>query len=221
MMSFTQFAPVWFYGFDVAFELAFAVVSLIVAIFAFRIHKATDQRNVQLFGIAFLLVSVSYFVQSLFNFLMISKANENICQVLKIQSILLFNALGAYTHMIFMTLGLVVLTYMVLKTENKEALWLLSVVSLLSIFFASNRIYMFFLMSSVYLVFLTWHFVENYLHNRQTKTLLVAIAFLFLLFGSSHFLVAVNHQLFYVIGHILELVAYMFILWNFVLVRKK
>jgi hypothetical protein len=50
--------------------------------------------------------------------------------------------------------------------------------------------------------------------------MLVAAAFLFLLFGRAHFIMSVDHELFYALGHILELVAYIFILWNFYLVRK-
>lgn len=220
-MSFAHFAPTWFFGYDIALELIFAIVSLVVSIFAFKIYKATDQKPVKLFGTSFLFISLSYFMQSLFNFLIISKLNEQVCVIVKMQSVYLFDTIGMFTHMIFMIVGLVILTYMSFKSEKKSLLMLLLVISLLSIFLSRNKLYMFFLFSSIYLIFIAWHFISNYLRNKQKKTLLIAIAFLFILFGNIHFLFSVSHQLMYAIGHILELLAYLLILWNFYLVLKK
>jgi len=59
------------------------------------------------------------------------------------------------------------------------------------------------------------------MRRKQKKNLLVLLAFCFLLFGSVHFLVSVNHALFYVIGHFLELIAYVLILTNLLLLMKK
>lgn len=220
-MALTYLAPSWFYGYDVALELLFAVIALIVSVFAFKMYKATNQNQIKLFGISFSLISISYFIQSIFNYLIISKANENVCRAFKIQSIAWFDAIGLYAHIIFMTIGLAVLAYMTFRTEKTRIFWLMISTSLLGIFLSINIVYMFFLFSTIYLVFLSWHFITNYLQNKQKKTLIIAVAFLFMLFGSMHFLVSVNHQLFYAIGHILELVAYLLILLNFYLVRKK
>ena len=220
-MSLTYLAPSWFFGYDVALELLFAVIALMVSIFAFKMYKATNQKQIKLFGISFAFISISYFIQSIFNYLIITKANENVCRAFKIQSIAWFDAVGLYAHILFMTVGLAILAYMTFKTEKTRILWLMMATSLLGIFLSINTLYMFFLFSTIYLVLLSWHFITNYLQNKQKKTLLIAVAFLFMLFGSVHFLVAVNHQLFYAIGHVLELVAYLLIFLNFYLVRKK
>jgi hypothetical protein len=220
-MSFANLAPSWFFGYDVALEFVFAVISIVVALFAFKIFKKTDQKQVKLFGHAFLLIGISYLIQSILNYLIISKANETICRAIKLNSIAWFNAFGVYAHIFFMTVGLVLLVYMTFKTDNKKILWLLMITSLLAVFLSINTLYIFYLISTIYLIFISWHFINNYLKNKHTKTLLVAVAFLFLLFGSIHFIFAVNHQLFYVLGHILELFAYLLILANFYLVLKK
>jgi hypothetical protein len=214
-------APPWFFRYDVALELLFAVIALMVSIFAFKIYKVTNQNQIKLFGISFSLISISYFIQSIFNYLIISKAKENIYMIFKIQSIAWFDSMGLYAHIIFMTIGLAVLAYMTFRTKKIRILWLIITMSLLGIFLSVNPFYTFFLFSTIYLVFLSWHFITNYLQNKQWKTLLIVVAFLFMLFGSVHFLVSVNHQLFYVIGQILELFAYSLIFINFYLVRKK
>ena len=147
--------------------------------------------------------------------------NETICDAVKIESVFLFNAFGIYAHMIFMMIGLATLVYMTFKTKKYRILWLLISTSLLVLMLSKKTLYTFFLLSTIYLIFISWHFIENYLKNKQTKTLLVAIAFLFLLFGRIHFMFSINHDVFYAIGHVLELFAYLFILWNLCLVRKK
>ncbi|NOZ80637.1 MAG: hypothetical protein GXP63_03095 [DPANN group archaeon] len=220
-MSLTYLSPSWFFGYDVVLELLFAAIALMVSIFAFRIYKATGQKQIRLFGASFACISLAYLIQSLFNYLIISKANEHICRALKIRSIAWFDAVGLYAHILFMTLGLVTLVYMTFKTEKSRILWLLIATSLLGIFLSMNTLYMFFLFSTIYLMFISWHFITNYLQNRQKKTLLIAVAFLFMLFGSVHFLMAVDHRAFYAIGHVLELVAYSLILLNLYLVRKR
>lgn len=220
-MVLSHLSPHWFFGYDVAFELSFAIISLIVSLFAFRIYKKTSQRSVKFFSISFLLIAISYFIQSIFNFLVVSKLNENVCRIIKIQSVAAFEYMGIITHILFMTIGLSILLYTTLKDKRLRMFWLLLVISLTSIFFSKNIMYMFFLISTIYLGFISWHFILNYLNNKQAKTLLIAMAFLFLLFGNFHFLISVNHQLFYVIGHILEFFAYIFILINLYLVHKR
>ncbi len=212
--------PSWFFGYDVALEFLFAVIAFIVAIFARRLYNVTNQRQIRLFSISFLFIAISYLIKSVFNYLIISKANENIHSAFKLQSIAWFDSMGVYAYMLFMTIGLVILAYMTFKTDKPRILWLMLSTSLLTIIFSVNKMYIFFLLSSIYLIFLLLHFASNYWRNKQKKTLLVAVAFLFLLFGSVHFFLSVNHQLFYAIGHILEFFAYLLILLNFYLVLK-
>ena len=112
-------SPTWFYGYDVTFEVVFAIISLIIALFAFKIYKASDQRYAKFLGISFSLISFSYFIQSAFNFFAISKLNENICGMIRLNSVALFDSIGVYLHMLFFLLGIVILVFMVLKSSTK------------------------------------------------------------------------------------------------------
>jgi len=212
--------PNWFFGIDVVFELAFAVVSLIVSLYAFKIYKLSNQTQSKLFGFSFLFFSISYFIQSFMNFAIISKLNENVCVALKFQSIDALNTLGIYAHILFFTLGLATLTYMTLRTNNKKLHSLIIVIAIFFILFSANKIYSFYFLSSIFLIYIVSHYFLNYLENKQTKTLLVLIAFIFLLFGNIHFMFAVNHILFYILAHFLELISYSLILINLLLILK-
>lgn len=214
-------SPTWFYGYDVIFELVFAIISLVIAWFAFKIFKASDQRFAKYLGISFLLIGVSYILHSLFNFLAISKLNQNVCGIMKISSIALFDTVGLYLHMLFFLLGIILILFVVLKSKTKLMLYLLLAVSLTAMIFSNNPSLTYYLLSSIYLAIIAWHYIINFIEHKQTKTLLIALAFLLLFFGSFHYFFSVNHQFFYVIGHFLELIAYILILVNFYMVLRK
>lgn len=213
--------PDWFFGYDVALELLFAIITMIVAIQGFRIYKATLQKQPLYLAWSFLLISISNIIQSIINFLIITELNENVSQIVKIESITLFNNIGIYTHMFFMIVGLSILTFMTLKTKEIRGLILIPILALTGTFLSINPFYFYNVITSILLITITWYYINNYLKNKKTNTLMIAIAFLFLLFGSIHFLFAVNHSLFYAIGNILELVAFSLVLVNFVRVRKR
>ena len=60
--------PKWFFGYGVAFELIFAIITLAVALYSFKVYKLSNQNQPKLFGIAFLFFSISYFIQSILLF---------------------------------------------------------------------------------------------------------------------------------------------------------
>jgi hypothetical protein len=213
--------PSWFFNYGMLFELAFAIITLIVGIFAFKIHKLSEQKSAKLFGISFIFISLHYFIQSLLNFSILSTLNQNVCNLMKIDSVNSLNIMGAYSHMLFFIIGLATLTYMTLKIKNKTAYTLLLAITLVSIIFSENKLLLFYATASTFLIFITIHYIKNYLKNKQIKTLFILIAFIFLLFGNLHFIFSVNHATYYVIGHFLELIAYLLILLNFILVQKK
>lgn len=220
-MVYLYLVPKWFFGYDVLFELAFALITLFVSFYAFRVYKLSEQNQSKLFGISFLFISISYFVQAFLNFAIISKLNEDIRLVLKINTINTLVGMEIYAHMIFVAAGLITLAYMTLKVKSAKLYSLLLVTILLSLFFSSNKLYMFYLLSSILLIYIFIHYLVNYFNKKKIKTLLVVIAFAFLLFGKIHFMFSVNHEVYYAIGHFLELIAYLLILINLVLVLRK
>lgn len=212
--------PAWFLNYGMLFELAFAVITLMVGLFAFKIYKLSQQKSAKLFGVSFIFISLHYFLQSILNFSTLTKINQNICDIMKMNDLNSLNIMGAYSHMFFFLIGLATLAYMTLKINSKTTYALLLTLPLASIIFATNKLYVFYVMASIFLIFISIHYLKNYLKNRQFRTLFILIAFIFLLSGNLHFLISVNHGIYYVIGHFIELIAYILILLNFILVLK-
>lgn len=219
-MTLLSLSPEWFYGYDVALEAAFAIVAMIIAIFALRMYRTTGQKQVRLLGIAFALISTSYIIQSVLNLLIVTKKDQQVCAALNLSSSALIGTYGIYAHVLFMTAGLCVLAYMTLRIDRVRTLALLLTIALIGIFSSVSPLHTFFLISTILLAIILWHFISSYLRTRQNITLLVVLAFGFLLFGSLHFMLAVNHATYYALGHVLELIAYGLILANLYLVVR-
>ena len=182
-MALDSFVSSWSFTYDIAFELVFAVVSLILALFAFKLYRITDENKSKLFGISFLLISISYMVQFISNLLVITKLNEQICAAAGLSSVNSVSYFGAYIHFLLMLTGFAVLLYMTFNIKHPEVLLFLLILSIVTLVMSGNEFSTFYLLSTLFLSFITWHFVKNYVRNRQKLTLLVALAFSFFLFG--------------------------------------
>ncbi|MBU0757186.1 MAG: hypothetical protein KKF44_03920 [Nanoarchaeota archaeon] len=220
-MTLVYFSPQWFFGYDIVLEIFFFIIALITSLLALRVYKLTNAQQAGLFSLSFMLISISYLIQSILNYLIISKLNESVCRIVKIQSVAQFDIIGFFAHIIFMTIGLAILVYMTLKVRKNSLLLLLIITNIGAIFYSKNSILMFFWLSSMYVGYLVLHFAVNYFKNRNFKSMTVVLAFMFLFFSNIHFLFTINHQLYYVIGHISEFIAYILFLTNFYLVLKR
>lgn len=220
-MAVVHLIPNWFFGYSAILEFAFAAITLIVGIYAYKVYKISEQRQSKLFSFSFLLISLSYFIWAFVNLAIMLEVKESANTILEIKDVSLLNMIGVYSYIILFITGLIVLTYMTLQVKNLKLLALLWAVIIFSIFLNSNLLYMYNLLSTLLLIFIVIHYVINYVKHRQAKTLLVLVAFIFLLFASIHFIISINHSFFYVIGHILSFIAYILILLNLLLVIKK
>jgi hypothetical protein len=220
MMS-LSFVPNWFLGYGLIFELAFAIITLAVSIYSFKIYKLSDQRQSKIFGTAFLLFSISYFIQFFINLSIISEMSENIISVIEFQNLISLNSLAIFSHMIFFTLGLVTLAYMVLNLRSKLIYIGLMIISILFILFSGDKINFFYILSSFLLIVISAYYLKNYIEKKHSRAILILVAFIFLLIGHVHFIFLVNHEIYYVIGNFLELIAYILILINLLKVLRK
>ena len=213
--------PHWFAGYNALLEMMFFVITLLVGAYALRIYQLSGQRQSKLFGISFLLISAAYLIQSILNFAG-SYSMASGCNMQSMSTLHSLSNAGIYAHIILFMTGLVTLAYMTLKIKDFWAYPLFLVAILAVLLLSSNKLYFFYVLSSILLVYISFHYLRNYLKSRKMSALIVFTAFLFLLFGKIHFIFSIDHGTFYVAGHLLELVAYSLILINLVtVVRRK
>jgi len=85
--------PQWFFGYDSILELAFAIVTLLVGVYAFKIYKISGQRQLRLFGTAFMSFSLAYFVISYLNFCVISELKGDLCELAESSNLSFLNSI--------------------------------------------------------------------------------------------------------------------------------
>jgi hypothetical protein len=204
--------PQWFYGYDVALELIFAVVTLLVSFFAWKIFKVTGERNIRLFSLAFLFISLSYIIQSMLNFIILEQLEDNISALINLQSVYLLNLFGIYMHAILFLIGILLLAYVALKIHSFQTFVLLFILVFTSLYFTPYNTYMLYLLSTVLLGFIVYYYLANYWASRKPTALMVLISMILLFVAYLHFIFAMDdNMLYYMIGHILELLAYLLV----------
>lgn len=216
-----SFAPNWFFAYGLAFGLAFAAISLAVSIYSFKIYKLSGQRQSKLFGVAFLLFSISYFIQFFLNVAIVSKLSERILNIIQFQSVITLNTLSIFVHMVLFTLGLVTLIYMISGVKNKWMYLGLMFFSVLFLFLSANKINFFYIFSSLLLVIISIYYFQHSIKHKSVNSILIVIAFFLLLIGHIHFIFLINNNIEYVLGSFLELGAYILILINLFRVLRK
>lgn len=212
--------PGWFFGYDIIFGIALLIITLAVSLYSFKIYKLSNQRQSKFFGIAFLLFSISYLVELIINFAILSDLTDAF-SVLEINELINLNFMSILVHMIFFTSGLATLIYMISNFKDKKIYFGLLIASLLSLILFGDRIYLFYILSSSLLFLIMLFYAVNSFKEKNRKTILITLAFFFLLVSHIHFIFSVNHTLYYIIGNSLELIAYFFVLINFLKVLKK
>jgi hypothetical protein len=207
--------PQWFYGYDVALELIFAVITLLVSFFAWKIFKVTGERNVKLFSLAFLFIALSYVVQSILNFVIMEQLDDNISSFINLQSVYLLNLFGVYMHAILFLIGILLLTYVALKIHSFQTFVLLFILVFTSLYFTQYKTFMLYLLSTVLLGFIVFYYLTNYWENRKSTALLTLISMISLFVAYLFFIFAMeDDMLYYIIGHVLELLAYLIVFVN-------
>jgi hypothetical protein len=211
--------PRWFFGYDIMLELVFTVITLLVSYYAFKYYRLSGKRELGLLSLGFLFISLSYLALSVANFEIITSLTDTGCKICRIEGLRLAHIYVIYLFMVLAMTGWTTLTYMTLRVKSLKTYVLVLLLSLVTLFITPHVLYVFYLVSSLLLIFILIQLVGNFMKSRQGRQLFIILAFGFLLFGRAHFVLAVNHSLFYVIGHVLELLAYALILANLLSIK--
>ena len=213
--------PQWFLIAEFWLELTFAIITLLVGVYAYKTYKLSGRREPKLFAYGFSLISLAYFIQFFFSIMIITKINEDICDQLRIQNILYLNMGTIIFQVILFSIGLATLVYMTFKKPNRKLFTLLILTVLVAIIFSAHKLLTFHLLSTLFLAYIVFYYADHLYKKNNKKVKLIFIAFVLLLLSSLDFLLAGFHDALFVAGHILELGAYILILVNLIHILRK
>jgi hypothetical protein len=215
------FAPNWFSYQSIIFELVFAIITLFVAFAAFRIYYLSKEKSAAWFGSGFLFFSISYILQSILNIGILFRLSETVDIIGKAREVINLGITAQNLHMILMITGLVIIAHISMKSKSLRNLLLLLAVTLTPMYFSHHPIFLFFMLSSILLGFITLSYLFNYLERKRFNTYLVFSAFLLLFLSNVLFIFSMQSTIFYVIAHFFELFSYLLMLINLTMCLKK
>jgi hypothetical protein len=210
-MSFNYLIPNWFFGFDIAMEVIFGIITISISILAFKINQYTKERKIKLFGLAFLLIGLSYLTLGCMNSWFVHEASEGFREV-SIENIQILEVLSLYIYMILFISGLVTLAYVTADMKKGITYYLLFGLSVLVIVLSCYKLVSFRILSVFLISFIAFRYLEDYLSKKNKKELWTLIAFILLFFSSLDFILSQAYYQAYIIGHIFELFAYLVLL---------
>jgi len=210
-MRYSYLIPEWFFGFDIGMEILFAIIAFSVALIAFKINDVTKERKIKLFGIAFLLISLSYVVLGALNFWFVNLASEGF-RMVDINEVQLIGVISLYLFMILFVGGLVTIAYITCDACKGKTYYLIFGLSLMVIAASLYKLVTFRILSTFLFSFIAYHYFEEFLKNKNRNAFWTLIAFALLFMGSVNFILSPVYYWFYIIGHLFELSAYLIIL---------
>ena len=211
--------PEWFFGYDMLLNLLFGFITLIVSLYAFKIYKLSSLPHPKIFGISFSLISASYFAQSLLTMILFSKIHIN--KIISLSSFTIWYNSALFIHIILFILGLITLVYMTFNIKSSKIYSLIVLLCLFPFIFTHDVLHLFHLISALLLVFIFYHYMLNLLNKKSFKNFLVTSAFGLIFISNIIFMVSLSYSIYYVIGDIISLVAYLLILINLIIIIGK
>ncbi|MEM2915948.1 MAG: hypothetical protein QXT19_01120 [Candidatus Woesearchaeota archaeon] len=203
--------PEWFFGIDSLFEGFAAIALLLVILFSYKAYKLTKDKRYRTFGIAFGLMLTG----------IVARALADLCVYAKL-SVHPLALMMLYAGYMGLTLvSIIVLFALTLKIKQRAPIVALLLVSLVLVLLSSSYRLSFHSISVILLAFIAYHFIRNYLEKKSLSALLVCISFVLLTLTHAAFIVDIVKQRFYIIGHLLHLVAFGLLFVALIKVLKK
>lgn len=229
-----RFGPSWFYGIDIIFEFFSIIACLLIAFYALRLYKFSDNSKHKYFGFSFLAIALSFFVKILTNlvgyFPVIKVETVKLVSVMYNSFTITYTPLKAalFIHRSLMLLGLFGIFYIVSKSRERNKILLFiyfSIITSLYVLFDQfgyNSYRIFYLTTAFLSAFILRYYYVYYKKNKSKKTLLVVESFLFILIGQIAFIftfstLGING---YVLGEIIQFFGFLLLLYNYYLLQK-
>jgi len=218
------FGPKWFYGLDIGFEVTAAVITFLIAVYAFRIFLLTRLRKYLYFTMAFLFISGSNFLRSLADYTVYSSLVGHIPNVVAAATQFtplqnLYN-LGTLGFMVLAFAGFLILVAIYMKINNFRTVTLLFALALAIAALSANKFLAYYITLFVILIFIVTHLFINHRQKRKLSTFLVLYGMACLLAAQAFFLLLGLGAFYYTVGHVLQAFGFVLLLLNLILVMR-
>lgn len=211
--------PNWFFTYSVIFEIIFALITGFVAFYAFKVYLLCKQNESKLLSMGFAFISASYILWAIVNLSLIDRLSSGISAV-ELSNIVSLGMIGVYTHIFLFIIGLLTVTYTNLKVNNAKVYSLILLLSILALFMTDSKGSAYYILATIFFGYIAATHLSSYIKNRNSKSLIILIAFALLFISHIYFIFAARSYMYYVIGHSVSLAGYILILFGLILIIK-
>jgi len=211
--------PQWFFTVSILLNVVFALTTLFVSFYAFKVYRLSAQRGTRLFGVSFLIVAVAYIIRAIVNGFIAGAFDDNTFS-LTMNSVYTLSNLAIYSYMVLFTASLVTLAYTTFKVKSCRVYTLLLLIVLTALYYSCAPSLTFYIVSTILLLYISSHYLNEYLKDKNKSMLLMMGSFLLLLVSTIFFMYATSSYDYFILGNITEFLAYLGILTNLISVLK-
>ena len=210
-----------FFRYNFIFLIVFFLITGLVSIFALKAHKITGKKSPQMFGVAFFIMAMGYFLRILFHAFELE--SRGMCKgcFRGMSKFSTLKPLMESLHLGFLLFGILILVYLSLKVKNKRLFPLLIGIVFLALISVRQPLGFFTLVSIMLYAFLVSFYYGNYKKHKQKETLIVLLSFTLLFLSSILLFFSQLNPLFFIVARCVELAGFIGILTNLILISKR
>jgi hypothetical protein len=190
--------PEWFFGLDSLFEGFAFIALLLVTLFSFKAYRFTRDKKFRTFSVGFALMTLGILFRALADFFVYADVS--------VKPLIMLVLYGGY--MALTLVSLIVLFALTLKTRQKAPFVALLLVSLVLIMLSVSYRLSFHAIAVILLAFISYHFIRNFFEKKSLCALMVCSSFVLLALAQVAFIFDIVKQKYYIIGHLIHLVAF-------------
>jgi hypothetical protein len=137
--------------------------------------------------------------------------------ILKSSEILSMSGLFFYR---LLTLAGFFMLYSIYEKQSKANIILMAYLVITSVLFSKEGYYIFYILSFIFLGIISNRYYQNYKNNKKKETLMLAASFAIITLSQLFFMMVNFRLYFYVVGEIIQLAGYIFLLATFIMVLR-
>jgi hypothetical protein len=216
-----RFSPQWFFGYDAAVDIISVIVISLIAFYAYKIFKFTDNKRDKYFALSFFAMALAFVAKLVMNFIIYyPRANEVAYQGVNVivnytgQSRMAY-VFGFAFYRFLMLLGLLGIYYLVTKEKNRYNIAMTVMLSIMIILFAGSQYFVFHVFSAIILAGIVYNYLWHFRNKKSTERLMVGWGFAAIFISQLVFILTTIHDYFYVAGQLVQLIGFLFLSYTY------
>lgn len=222
-----NFSPEWFYGIDSVFEIVSLLITILIAVYAYKLYRFSGNRNYKFFSLAFLLISLSFVFKIITNIIVYSQALEKIdlgtvtiirSTITQYEFVYILGFLGFRMLTLLGLIGIYMVSY---KNTSTNDMIIYGLLFFILCVFSHYAFIVFHMMALILLIFIVLFYYKNYLKKRSSLALMTLISFFMLMVSQILFTMTYIDKIYYAIAEVIQLIGFLVLMLLYMWVVRK